>query len=241
MYKKTGVLVAILFITISLSAFAATLEEILADGKAKLEAVNSATSDMIMTFQVDMEGQRMEMKGSGKTYFLKEDDTEYTRSEMSITMEIPGIGEMTQKMTGITVGDDQLLLMEMMGMKMAMKDVEEEHPYEVHMTNHLADLVEDNILTVMDDAVIDDQAVYVIKAVPKEDTNEEMYGAQILYMSKDTGFPVRIELLDNNEVKIGEINIQNLQTNVDIEKDLFDLSVPEGYMEMNPGALSGMM
>ncbi len=241
MIKKTGILVAILFMAISMSVSAATLDEILAEGKEKMDAINSATSDVTMAFRVEIEGQIMEMNGSGKTYYMKENDTEYTRSDMSINMEIPGMGEMAQKMTNIAEGDKQLLLMEMMGMKMAMKDQDEENPYDVHLTNHLADLVDDNILTVMDDSAVEDQSVYVIKVVPKVDTNDEMYGVQLLYISKDTGFPVKIEIMDDKEVKLGEINIQNIKTNVDIEKSLFDLTIPEDHMEIDPGSLSGMM
>jgi len=218
------------------AAQAATLEEVLAACDAKIAELESATADVTMTMEGEQMGTKVEMKGTGKTWFLKEDGVDHMRSEMKIEMKLPGMGEMSQDMTTIAVGDKSLILTEMMGMKMAMRDQDDEAPFaKLSLGSQLAELKEDNTLIVQDDAEVGGEPVYVIRVEPKNIAPEEPLGAQVLHLSKANGLPVKIVLYDQQDQAIGEILSENIQVNVPVEKSRFDMTIPEGYQEVNPG------
>ncbi len=231
-----------ILLTLSLIALAApaapTLDEIREDIQQKTADWTSLKADIHMVMESQEGPMPMRSNAEGTIEILREDDTERTRVDMTITIEELGV---EQKLTTISDGTESLMIMEMMGQRFAVESPEGDDQHRTPIGDDLiAELEEDFVLTVQENETLDGVEHYVLTGTPREPEGFEIW----VFINTESGMASRFEMMGEHDGEKMEVNFRNAEINPTIDPERFSMEIPDGVMRMDPdmmGQLGGGM
>ncbi len=229
--------ILVLLVALSLIALVApaapTLDEIREDIQQKTADWTSLKADILMVME-SQEGPIAE----GTIEILKEGDVQLSRRD--ITFRIEELGA-EQKIITISDGTDSLIIMEMMGQRIAGKSPEGDDQHRTPIGDDLiAELEEDFELTVQENEILDGIEHYLLTGVSREPDELDIR----VFINIENGMASRFEMIGNDEGEKLEVNFRNAEINPSIDPERFSMEIPDGVMRVDPemfGQLGGGM
>ncbi len=225
---KSGLLPLVLFLGAT-TAHADDIETIEKSIEKMWSKYNSVSAALSMNMTTPMGAA----KSTGKMLFLRQDNKELSRTEMTVEMDMGG-QKMTMPQIVINDGEWVYTIVEMMGQKNAQKSKPKGMDASLGGADMFKRLKENHTLKILDSETIDGQDMHVIEAVPN--TPVQMGPETFrMYISKKDGVPRKYSGVDSTGKETLTMLISDIKLNEKLDPAQFVPPADVTYTQM-PGS-----
>jgi outer membrane lipoprotein-sorting protein len=224
---------------------------------AKIEDELVALWDKVDTYKAKIEmkgesdqgGMEVSIEGKGILEGMTKDEKSLYRLEQDQSINMAG-NQMTGKMLVVYDGELVYTQTTMMGQTFALKMKPEDQSQVVAIGGRkaLEQMHKQFDVKVLPDAMVADEAVYVLELRPKEKQEEQpgapgqqpQFDRAVMSIAKKTGFPVKVIMYGEGETPLMTMTYKELKLNPEIDPSRFQYTAPPGVMVLDAEALKQM-
>ncbi len=209
------------------------LEEVLNTVSTRWAAVDTMTADMTMDSAIAIGPLTVQMAASGPFEFLRGEDGERFRMDLTSTLRALVMGKTQGKLVTVCDGETVFQEMTLMGRVQVVKvKTGDLRGWMAEGEEPLSQLLhKQGEVVLLPDETIDEIPAYVVEVVLNKETRKEMSGSPVrtrLWFAKDSGARIRVESFDKSGKSLSAVSYSGLVIGAELAPSRFEYTPPEG-------------